>query len=94
VASRETAAASAGESTSASRELLATLRKGKHVITLEKRAVTAIGEELILSVNGHWRRMRVFGLMGIFRSDEAIAATDRIRSWMDELLGRSPRLLH
>jgi homoserine dehydrogenase len=72
VASRETAAAPAGESTSASRELLATLRKGKHVITLEKRAVTAIGEELILSVNGHWRRMRVFwsdGHISIGRSD-------------------------
>jgi hypothetical protein len=29
-------------------------------VTLEKRPVYGVGEELILSVNAHWRRMRVF----------------------------------
>ncbi len=37
------------------RELLATLRKGEHAITLEKRDVPTMGEELILSVSGQWR---------------------------------------
>jgi hypothetical protein len=74
VASRETAAASAGESTSASRELLATLRKGKHVITLEKRPMFGVGDELFLSVNAAWRRMRVFRPCGPLL-DAAVAAT-------------------
>jgi hypothetical protein len=34
------------------RELLATLRNGEHAVTLEKRDVLSIGEELILSVDG------------------------------------------
>lgn len=42
------------------RELLCTLHRDAHEITLEKRDVPAMGEELILSVNRHWRRMRVF----------------------------------
>ena len=42
------------------RERLCTLRKGEHEVTLEKRDITATGEELILSVNAEWRRMRVF----------------------------------
>ena len=42
------------------RERLCTLRKGQHQITLEKRDVPAMGEELIFSVNSEWRRMRVF----------------------------------
>ena len=42
------------------RERLCTLRKGAHDITLEKRPVCGVGEELILSVNEPWRRMRVF----------------------------------
>jgi hypothetical protein len=46
------------------RELLATLRKGEHAIALEKRPVYGVGEELILSVNAHWRRMRVFKFHG------------------------------
>jgi hypothetical protein len=33
------------------RELLATLRKGEHAVTVEKRDVPSMGEELILSVN-------------------------------------------
>ena len=53
------------------RELLATLRKGNHAVTLEKRGVygvvdayggaLAIGDELILSVNvpGDWQRFHV-----------------------------------
>jgi hypothetical protein len=35
------------------RETICTLRKGEDQITLEKRDVPAMGEELILSVNGH-----------------------------------------
>jgi len=52
------------------REYLATLRKGEHAVTLEKRpvygvvdwfgGVVVIGEDLIFSIDGHWRRMRVF----------------------------------
>ena len=53
------------------RELLATLRKGNHAVTLEKRCVygvvdayggaLSIGDELILSVNvpGDWQRFHV-----------------------------------
>jgi len=51
------------------REPLCTLRKDTHTATLEKRNVPAMGEELILSVNGHWRRMRVFK-----RNDQPIEA--------------------
>jgi hypothetical protein len=42
------------------RERLYTLHRDAHEITLEKRDVPAMGEELILSVNNEWRRMRVF----------------------------------
>ena len=42
------------------RDRICTLHKGEHEITLEKRPVPAMGDELIFSVNGHWRRMRVF----------------------------------
>jgi hypothetical protein len=42
------------------RERLFELHRDAHVITLEKRDVPAMGEELILSVRGQWRRMRVF----------------------------------
>jgi len=52
-------------------ELLATLRKGEHAVTLEKRDVPVMGEKLILSVNGHWRRMRVF------RDGAALAGTTK-----------------
>ena len=41
-------------------EPICTLRKDEHHVVLEKRDVPAMGEELILSVNGHWRQMRVF----------------------------------
>ena len=51
------------------RERLCTLRKGEHEITLEKRTVPATGEELILSVNAEWRRMRVF------RTQDAMLST-------------------
>jgi hypothetical protein len=37
------------------RERLCTVRKGQHQITLEKRDVPTMGEELILSVNSEWR---------------------------------------
>jgi hypothetical protein len=42
------------------RQPICTLRQGEHQIPLEKREVPTMGEELILSVSGHWRRMRVF----------------------------------
>jgi hypothetical protein len=42
------------------RERLYTLHRDAHEITLGKRDVPAMGEELILSVSGQWRRMRVF----------------------------------
>lgn len=51
------------------RELLATLREGEHAMTLEKRIVSQIGEELILSVDREWRRMRVL------RSESLLSAT-------------------
>jgi hypothetical protein len=56
------------------RQRLCTLRKGEHQITLETRAVPAIGEELIFTVNGHWRRMRVFKPRGPLLS-AAVAET-------------------
>jgi hypothetical protein len=46
------------------RERLCTLRKGEHEITLEKRDVSKMGDELIRSVNSEWRRMRVFRRQG------------------------------
>ena len=55
------------------RERLCTLRKGQHQITLEKRDVPTMGEELILSVNSEWRRMRVFRLLPLLAA--AVAAT-------------------
>jgi hypothetical protein len=61
------------------RERLYELHKDAHEITLEKRAVPAMGEELILSVNGRWRRMRVFRSGRSPFVDEAIAATE---SWL------------
>jgi hypothetical protein len=42
------------------RERLCTLRKDQHEATLETRVVHGVGEELILSINGGWFRMRVF----------------------------------
>jgi hypothetical protein len=54
-------------------ERLCTLRKGEHQITLEKRAVPTMGEELILSVNSGWRRMRVFRFLPLLAA--AVAAT-------------------
>lgn len=42
------------------REHVCTLRKDQHEATLETRGVQGVGQELIFSVNGHWRRMRVF----------------------------------
>src|SRR4029453_9030183 len=41
------------------RERLCTLRKDQHEATLETRVVHGVGEELIFSVNGYWRRMSV-----------------------------------
>jgi hypothetical protein len=55
------------------RERLCTLRKGEHEITLEKRDVSTMGDELILSVNSEWRRMRVFRLLPLLTA--AVAAT-------------------
>jgi hypothetical protein len=56
------------------RELLVTLRKGEHAVTLEKRPVRGVGDELIFSVNGYWRRMRVFKERGPLLS-VAVSAT-------------------
>ena len=56
------------------RERLCTLRKGQHQIALEKRTVPVMGEELIFTVNGHWRRMRVFKPRGPLLS-AAVAET-------------------
>ena len=55
------------------RQRLCTLRKGEHQITMEKRDVPTMGEELILSVNSEWRRMRVFRLLQLLAA--AVAAT-------------------
>ena len=55
------------------RQLFCTLRKGEHEIALEKRAVPAMGQELIFTVNGHWR-MRVFKPRGPLLSG-AVAET-------------------
>jgi hypothetical protein len=55
VVPRETAATPRSRSRLGKRELLTTLRKGDDAITLEKRLVYGVGEELILSVNAHWR---------------------------------------
>ena len=41
------------------RELLATLRKGEHAVTLEMRPVYSVGEELILPVNAALAVVRV-----------------------------------
>jgi hypothetical protein len=57
------------------RERLCTLRKGEHEIILEKCDVPAIGEELILSVNARWRRMRVFRLQDEPLLGSAVAET-------------------
>jgi hypothetical protein len=56
------------------RETICTLHRGEHQITLEKRTVPTMGEELILSVNAEWRRMRVFRLTGQLLS-AAVAET-------------------
>jgi hypothetical protein len=37
-----------------------TLRKDRHEATLDTRIVHGVGQALILSIDGHWRRMRVF----------------------------------
>jgi hypothetical protein len=66
------------------RERLCTLRKGEHEIMLEKRDVPAIGEELILSVNARWRRMRVFRLQDEPLLGSAVAETVaslEVRGW-------------
>ena len=52
-----------------------TLRKGEHAPAIDLKAVPGIGAEIVLSVNGEWRKTR------LFRSHEqaelvgAIAAT-------------------
>jgi hypothetical protein len=64
------------------RERLCTLRKGEHAATLEKRLVYGVGEELILSINAHWRRMRVFTVVSQLRAAlEQTIATLEERGW-------------
>jgi len=41
-------------------ERVCTLRKDQHAATLETRIVHGVGQELILSIDGGWLRMRVF----------------------------------
>ena len=71
------------------RELLATLRKGEHAVTLEKRPVYGVadwlggvvvfGEELILSIGREWTRMRVFKT----HEPEALqTAVSETRTWL------------
>ncbi len=71
------------------RELLATLRKGEHAVTLEKRAICGVtdwlggvvvfGEELILSIGGEWTRMRAFKT----HEPEALqTAVSETRTWL------------
>jgi hypothetical protein len=63
------------------RERLCTLRNGEHEITLERRDVPALGEEL--SVNAVWRRMRVFRPHGAMLGAAvgATVATLEARGW-------------
>ena len=61
------------------RERVCTLRKDQHEATLETRVVHCIGQELIFSVNGDWRRMRVFWA----HEPEALrAAVDDTHLWL------------
>jgi hypothetical protein len=62
------------------RERLCTLCKGEHRIALEKRVVPAMGEELIFSVNGHWRRMRVFRSKGPVLRDAVAETVTRLEA--------------
>jgi hypothetical protein len=62
------------------RERLCTLRKGEHAITLEKRDVPTTGEELILSVNDGWRRMRVFRPHGLQLSAAVAETVSKLES--------------
>jgi len=48
--------------------------KDQHEATLETRIVHGVGQELIFSVNGYWRRMRVFKEHGPLLS-VAVSAT-------------------
>jgi hypothetical protein len=64
------------------RERLCTLRKGQHQIAVEKRDVPTMGEELILSVNSEWRRMRVFRLLPLLAAAVAMTVTRlEMRGW-------------
>jgi hypothetical protein len=64
------------------RERLCTLRKGEHQITLEKRIVAGYGDELILSVNAQWRRMRTSRVLSELGTalEETIVTRQR-RGW-------------
>jgi hypothetical protein len=62
-------------SRSASAKRLCMLRKGEHQVNLEQRMVPSMGEELIFSVNGHWRRMRVFRQHALDMLTISVAAT-------------------
>jgi hypothetical protein len=42
------------------RDRIYALRKNQHEATLETRIVHGVGQELILSIDGGWLRMRVF----------------------------------
>jgi hypothetical protein len=61
------------------RERVCTLRKNQHEATLETRVVHGVGQELIFSINGRWRRMCVFWSGRVPSLDQAIAAA---KSWL------------
>jgi hypothetical protein len=58
------------------RDRVCALCKDHHCATLETRVVHGVGQELIFSIDGHWRRMRVFWSGRDPSLDEAIAATE------------------
>jgi hypothetical protein len=62
------------------RERVCTLRKDQHEATLETRAVHGVGQELIFSVNGHWRRMRVFKEHGPLLSGTVSATMTNLKA--------------
>jgi hypothetical protein len=58
------------------RERVCTLRKDQHKATIETRVANGVGRELILSIDGDWRRMRVFLSGRTPLIDDAVVATE------------------